>query len=288
VRIVNQSGRLGLVTDSGILDVAEASEGRFDHDIQAVYPQWDKFRQWAGPLAANSDAGVAIPVEPQKLGPPVPRPAQIFAIGLNYREHAAESGLDLPDTPMVFTKFPACVTGPYDDIVAPPGEVDWEVELVAVIGREARHVPQDRAWDYVAGLTVGQDISERVMQVKPPGPQQFSLAKSYAGFAPIGPQLVTIDEYDDPDDVGIECFLEGQQMQKTRTSDLIFTIPQLVSHLSGVLPLLPGDLIFTGTPSGVGWARKPQRFIQPGEVLTTVAEGIGEMRNRFVAATVAT
>jgi 2-keto-4-pentenoate hydratase/2-oxohepta-3-ene-1,7-dioic acid hydratase in catechol pathway len=282
VRIVNQSGRLGLVTGDEIIDVAEASQGRFAPDIQAIYPRWDEFREWAQPHSADiADADASVPAGP-RIGPPVPRPPQIFAIGLNYREHAAESGLELPKTPMVFTKFPASVTGPYDDIVLPPGEVDWEVELVAVIGRTARHVPRSEAWSYVAGLTVGQDVSERAMQVAPPTPQQFNLAKSFAGFAPIGPQLVTADEFENPDDVGIECFLGGEQMQKTRTGDLIFTIPQLVSYLSGVLPLLPGDLIFTGTPSGVGWARSPQRFVQPGEVLTTSAERIGEMKNRFV------
>jgi 2-keto-4-pentenoate hydratase/2-oxohepta-3-ene-1,7-dioic acid hydratase in catechol pathway len=282
MRTVNLAGRLGLIVGGGVADVATASSGQFSSSVQEIYSQWEEFRVWAATYTGGATA--ALPEGPSKeLGPPVPRPAQVFAIGVNYREHASESGIDLPATPMVFTKFPASVTGPYDEITLPPGSVDYEVELVAVIGRHARNVGEDQAWSYVAGLTIGQDISERDMQTAPPTPQQFSLAKSFAGFAPIGPQLVTPDEFDDPDDIEIGCILNGTQMQKTRTNDLIFTIPQLVAHLSSVLPLLPGDLIFTGTPSGVGWARDPQRFIQPGEELVTYAHGIGEMLNRFVA-----
>ena len=202
----------------------------------------------------------------------------MFAIGLNYRGHAEEAGLDLPTTPMVFTKFPTSVTGPNDPILLPPGSVDFEAELVAVIGRRAESVSEDEAWDYVAGLTIGQDLSERDLQTRPPAPQQFSLAKSFPGFAPIGPVLVTADELANRDDLEIGCFLNGELMQKARTSDLIFPVPALVAHLSSVLPLLPGDLIFTGTPSGVGWARDPQRFLQPGDELVTYVEGIGELR----------
>jgi 2-keto-4-pentenoate hydratase/2-oxohepta-3-ene-1,7-dioic acid hydratase in catechol pathway len=145
-------------------------------------------------------------------------------------------------------------------------------------------VTESAAWSYVAGLTAGQDLSEREMQVAPPMPQQFSLAKSFAGFTPIGPQLVTPDEFPDPDDLEIGCTLSGEQMQKARTSDLIFSIPQVIAHLSAVLPLLPGDLIFTGTPSGIGMARNPRRFLRPGDELLTSAEGIGQMRHHFIPA----
>jgi 2-keto-4-pentenoate hydratase/2-oxohepta-3-ene-1,7-dioic acid hydratase in catechol pathway len=280
VRVMNVDGRLTVKLDAGIVDVASASSGRFGPDVQSVYPVWEEFTTWAAGYTAGPTAP---PPDPSRVGAPVPRPHQVFAIGANYRDHVAESGLDLPTRPMVFTKFPASVTGPYARIGVPPGQVDWEVELVAVIGRRARNVSAADAWSHVAGLTVGQDLSERELQTALPAPQQFSLAKSYEGFAPIGPELVTPDEFDDPDDIEIACDLGGEQMQKARTSDCVFTVSAIVAFLSRVLPLLPGDLVFTGTPSGVGWARSPQRFIQPGEELVTRAEGIGEMRNTFVS-----
>jgi 2-keto-4-pentenoate hydratase/2-oxohepta-3-ene-1,7-dioic acid hydratase in catechol pathway len=204
---------------------------------------------------------------------------------LNYRDHAQEAGLELPTSPMVFTKFPASVTGPYATIELPAGSVDFEIELVAVIGRRAYRVAERDGWSHIAGLTVGQDLSERQLQLQPPAPQQYNLAKSFAGFAPIGPCLVTPDEFPDPDDIALGCLLNGEQMQKAHTGELIFPIPALVAYLSAVLPLLPGDLILTGTPSGIGWARTPPRFIQPGDELTSYVDGIGAMRHRFTPAT---
>ena len=274
MRILNVGGRLCLATGGMTVDVETASGGRFPARVEQIYDSWDEFRHWATTtaLTASPSAGAG------RLGPPSPQPRQVFAIGLNYRGHAEEAGLDLPTTPMVFTKFPTSVTGPNDPTLLPPGSVDFEAELVAVIGRRAESVSEVEAWDYVAGLTIGQDLSERDLQTRPPAPQQFSLAKSFPGFAPIGPVLVTADELGDPDDLEIGCFLNGELMQKARTSDLIFPVPALVAHLSSVLPLLPGDLIFTGTPSGVGWARDPQRFLQPGDELVTYVEGIGELR----------
>jgi 2-keto-4-pentenoate hydratase/2-oxohepta-3-ene-1,7-dioic acid hydratase in catechol pathway len=279
MRIMNVDGRLSLVVGEGIVDAQAASGGAFGADVQGCYARWDELRAWA----RGYDGGPTGPVPAAGVGPPVPRPPQVFGIGLNYRAHAAESGIGLPDAPMVFTKFPASVTGPYDAIPLPNATVDYEAELVAVIGRRARHVPEEAAWSYVAGLTVGQDLSDRALQAAPPAPAQFNLAKSYEGFAPIGPLLVTPDELDDPGDLELGCRLNGEPMQETRTSDLIFAVPRLVSYLSGILPLLPGDLIFTGTPSGVGAAREPQRFLRPGDELVTYLTGIGEMRHRFVA-----
>jgi 2-keto-4-pentenoate hydratase/2-oxohepta-3-ene-1,7-dioic acid hydratase in catechol pathway len=278
VRIYNVAGRLTLgVGSAGGVDVETASRGRFPAAVQPVYDSWADFCSWAraydGPSAFTVEAG--------RLGPPVPRPPQVFGIGLNYRDHAAEAGLALPDRPTVFTKFPACVTGPNGAIARPAGSVDFEAELVAVIGRRAERVPAERAWDYIAGLTAGQDLSERELQTGGPPPQQFSLGKSFTGFAPIGPALVTADELVDPGDIGLGCLVNGQQMQDGRTGDMIFSIPQLVEFLSAVLPLLPGDLIFTGTPSGIGWARKPPLLLQVGDELLTWVEGIEEMRHHF-------
>ena len=280
MRILNLAGRLSLAVDDKAIDVETASDGAFTADIQAVYPRWEEFRTWAAAYRGAPDREVAA----ASLGPPVPRPSQVFAIGVNYRDHAAEAGLELPGRPMVFTKFPAAVTGPYGEITLPSDAVDFEAELVAVIGRPARHVAERDGWSYIAGLTAGQDLSERAVQLSGPPPQQYNIGKSFEGFAPIGPALVTPDEFADPDDIELGCRLGGEQMQHGRTRDFVFTIPQLVAYLSRILPLLPGDLIFTGTPAGIGWIRRPRRTIAAGEELITHITGIGEMRHRFVSA----
>ena len=280
MRILNLAGRLSLAVDDKAIDVETASDGAFTADIQAVYPRWEEFRTWAAAYRGAPDREVAA----ASLGPPVPRPSQVFAIGVNYRDHAAEAGLELPERPMVFTKFPAAVTGPYGEITLPSDAVDFEAELVAVIGCPARHIAERDGWSYIAGLTAGQDLSERAVQLSGPPPQQYNIGKSFEGFAPIGPALVTPDEFADPDDIELGCRLGGEQMQHGRTRDFVFTIPQLVAYLSRILPLLPGDLIFTGTPAGIGWVRQPRRTIAAGEELITHITGIGEMRHRFVSA----
>jgi 2-keto-4-pentenoate hydratase/2-oxohepta-3-ene-1,7-dioic acid hydratase in catechol pathway len=278
MKILNLAGRLALAVPGGAVDVEAASGGRFGPDIQAVYERWAEFVDWA---AGYEPAGEPTPVLEDRLGPPVPRPPQVFAIGLNYKDHASEAGMELPAQPMVFTKFPAAITGPCTSIGLPEGKVDWEVELVAVVGRRTEYVAAEGAWSCIAGLTVGQDLSERILQTTASVPPQFSLGKSLRGFAPIGPALVTPDEFANVDDVAIGCALNGEPLQHGRTSDMIFSVSEIVAYLSQILPLLPGDLIFTGTPSGIGAAREPQRFITAGDVLTTYAEGIGEMRHEF-------
>lgn len=279
MRIYNVAGRLALGVGDGAVDVEEASDGRFGADVQAIFERWPEFTDWAGEFAGPA----TLEIDASRLGSPAPRPPQIFGIGLNYRDHAAEAGLTLPERPMVFTKFPASVTGPGGSIIRPAGSVDFETELVAVIGRRAEYVPAAQAWEYVAGFTVGQDLSERELQTSGPPPQQYNMGKSYRGFAPIGPALVTLDEFADPNDLELGCLVNGRQMQKGRTGDMIFSIPELIEFLSGILPLLPGDLIFTGTPSGIGWARKPPELLQIGDELITWVEGIGEMRHQFIA-----
>jgi 2,4-didehydro-3-deoxy-L-rhamnonate hydrolase len=280
VRIGNLDGRLVILTGAGALDAERASDGRFGADPQAVYDRWAEFRTWA----ATQGSGGAEPYDAARLGAPAPAPRQSFGIGLNYRDHAAESGIAVPERPSVFTKFPSCITGPYGDVVLPPGgHTDWEVELVAVIGAEARHVAEADGWDHVAGLCVGQDISERIIQLDGAAPQ-FSLGKSFPGFGPTGPWLVTPDELADPDDLELGCSINGVQVQKSRTSHLIISVPQLVAKISAILPLRPGDIIFTGTPAGVGLGRDPQRWLAPGDELVSYVEGIGELRQRLVAA----
>lgn len=278
MRVANVGGRLALLSQDGrALDVATASGGRFDSDPQAAFDRWDELANWAKTVRPEDYA----PVDEASLGVPVPRPRQIFALGANYRAHAAEAGIEPPEHPVIFTKFPSCLTGPYATVTLPTGHVDWEVELVVVIGREATDVVRDESWSVVAGVTVGQDLSERVLQKRGPLPQ-LSMAKSLPGFGPIGPVVVSVDELADPDDLELGCLVNGERMQRSRTSDLVFDVPYLIEHISRYCTLYPGDLIFTGTPEGVGATRRPQRFLADGDVLTTYVEGVGELRNVMV------
>jgi len=277
MRLANLDGRATLLFAGGAVDVAKASGDAFGPDLPAVYDNWSAFVAFA----AGVDPAGAEPFDEAQLGTPVPEPRQVFAIGLNYRSHAEESGMTVPDVPATFTKFPACLTGPWDDVILSGTTVDWEVELVAVIGVRADKVTEADAWAHIAGLTVGQDISDRTLQFAAGG--QFSMGKSYRTYGPTGPWLVTPDELGDPDDLALRCSIGGEVLQDARTNDLIFSVPQLVAELSAVLPLLPGDVIFTGTPAGIGATRQPARFLQAGEVLETTIEGIGTIRNRMVA-----
>lgn len=279
MRIANLSGRLTLVTEQGAVDVERASEGRFRSDPQAVYGRWSEFRQWASEAA--TPAGV--PFDETELRPPAPRPTQIFALAGNYASHAYEFTQE-PEVvrgwPTIFTKFPSSLAGPTDEIELPSAVVDWEVELVVVIGQLARGVSVEQAWDFVAGLTVGQDLSERAIQYRGSG-GHMSMAKSLPGFSPIGPFLVTPDSFQDPDDLAISCDLDGETVQSARTSQLLYSVPEIIATISAVVPMLPGDLVFTGTPAGVGAGQKPMRFLRPGQELVSRVEGIGEMRHTF-------
>jgi 2,4-didehydro-3-deoxy-L-rhamnonate hydrolase len=273
MRIANLDDRLVLLCDGGALDVHTASGGRFGPDPQSAFDDWPAFLQWA-----RGAQGQARPFDAADLGAPVPRPRQIFAIGLNYVRHAHESNLPIPEQPMVFTKFQSAVTGPSGRIALTGDTVDWEVELVAVIGTPAHRVDVTQAWDHVAGLTVGQDLSDRTVQTAG-SPPQFSMGKSFPGFAPIGPALVTIEEFADPDDLRVSTDLNGVTVQDSRTSDLVFSVPELIAYLSSIVTLLPGDLIFTGTPEGVGLGRTPPSYLVDGDNIVTTIEGIGSMRH---------
>jgi 2-keto-4-pentenoate hydratase/2-oxohepta-3-ene-1,7-dioic acid hydratase in catechol pathway len=278
MRFGTVDGRLVLVSGARALDVATASSGSLPSDPVAALERWDDVRAWS----ATAEWSTAFDVAPEQLGAPVPAPRQVFAIALNYAPHAAEAGFEPPVEPLVFTKFPSCVTGPITTVALPEGHVDWEIEVVAVIGRGGYRIPRADAWDAVAGITVGQDLSERVLQLtgKPP---QFSLAKSHPGFGPIGPVAVTPDELADRDDLAFSSSIGDEVIQHGRTSQMIFPVDDLVARLSAVCRLLPGDLIFTGTPEGVGNRRTPQRFLAPGETLVSRLDGVGEIRQTFVA-----
>jgi 2,4-diketo-3-deoxy-L-fuconate hydrolase len=278
VRLANLRGRATVVLGEGLVDVEERSGHRFSADPMAALRDWAPLADWARGLRAG-DATAALRTE--ELGPPVPRPAKVFAIGVNYRAHVAEAGMELPKTPMVFTKFPSCLAGPRADVVLSSAFVDWEVELVVVIGRGGRHIPEERALEHVAGYCVGQDISDRRLQFsdKPP---QFCLGKSLDGFGPTGPAVVSLDEFADPNDLALTCDVSGERMQDGRTSDMIFGVPALVAYLTRHCTLEPGDLIFTGTPSGVGSTRNPRRYLRAGEEIVSSIERIGTLRNRCV------
>jgi 2-keto-4-pentenoate hydratase/2-oxohepta-3-ene-1,7-dioic acid hydratase in catechol pathway len=279
VRFANVKGRASAVLGDRLVDVERASQGRFSADPMAVIQRWDAFVEWAhGLREGDSEAGV----RESDLGPPVPRPSKVFAIGMNYREHAREAGLELPKTPVVFTKFPSCLVGPRADVILSSAFVDWEVELVVVIGRRGDRIPIPQALEYLAGYCVGQDISDRRVQFadKPP---QFSMGKSINTFGPTGPALVSIDTFSNPNDLAISCDVSGERMQEARTSGMIFSVAELIAFLSSMCTLEPGDLIFTGTPSGVGSTRDPRRYLKDGDEIVSTIEDIGTMVNRCVA-----
>jgi 2,4-diketo-3-deoxy-L-fuconate hydrolase len=279
MRLANVEDRAVVLTAAGSgYDVADASDGAFGPDIHDLYEHWESFRAWAAAASPPDSA----PVLRSQLGPPSPTPRQVFAVGANYGKHVAETGREVPKDLTLFTKFPSCIVGPYDSVTIRSDYVDWETELVAVIGRATTdEVPEADAWSYVAGVTVGQDLSERILQRTSPR-NQYCMPKSMPGFGPIGPHLVTVDELANPDDLGVSCTLNGDPMQQARTTDMLFSVPQIIARLSELCQLLPGDLIFTGTPGGVGAAQDPPRYLSDGDILVSHIEGIGEMENRFV------
>ncbi len=284
MRIANISGRLALVLGQRAVDVESACDGRFGADPADIFARWPEFASWAEGIdvAGHKDA-VAIDVS--SLRAPSPRPRQVIGVGLNYADHAAEAGLPVPDRPVIFTKFASSVSGPDTQVQLPGETVDWEAELVVVVGKGGRDIPQDAALAAIAGYTVGQDLSERTVQWE--GAAQFSMGKSFRGFAPTGPVIVTLDEFDDPDALRLSTTIVATDGTKARVQDsstdqLIFSVKDLVSRLSRTIELLPGDLIFTGTPPGVGAGMNPKRFLVPGETLITEIEGIGIITQRFV------
>jgi 2,4-didehydro-3-deoxy-L-rhamnonate hydrolase len=279
MRLANLAGRAVLATRDGALDLERVSGGRFAADPMAALASWDAVLDWA----AGRSGGAATPIDAAHLGPPVPRPSKIFGVGLNYRDHAAEAGLEVPAQPLIFTKFPTCLTGPHGDIRLSSDRVDWEVELVVVIGRHARAVAERDALAHVAGYAVGQDVSDRRLQFAG-SPPQFSLGKSLETFGPLGPAVVSLDEIPDPDGLVLWCEVNGERMQDGHTRDMIFAVPELVAYLSRHCPLEPGDLVFTGTPAGIGSVRTPRRYLGAGDVVTSAIEGVGTLQNRCVAA----
>jgi 2-keto-4-pentenoate hydratase/2-oxohepta-3-ene-1,7-dioic acid hydratase in catechol pathway len=235
--------------------------------------------------AERSPNAVRVPASGAALLPPVPDPPKVLCIGLNYRDHAIEGGKAIPAEPVLFGKFANALIAPGEPIRLPKvsQKVDYEAELVVVIGRRGRDIPAERAFQHVAGYTLGHDVSARDWQFRGEE-KQWIIGKTFDTFAPTGPHLVTADEVPDPHSLPIRLRLNGQTMQNSNTREFIFGVPQLIAYLSQVLTLEPGDLIFTGTPPGVGAARKPPVFLKPGDVVEVEIEGLGVLRNPVVAA----
>jgi 2-keto-4-pentenoate hydratase/2-oxohepta-3-ene-1,7-dioic acid hydratase in catechol pathway len=279
-RLLTIGGRAALDVDGRWFDLARAAGDDTLGDPHLAVARFDELHDLAGRCRRGEAGPAEGEVTAAVLDAPIPRPGQVFAIGLNYADHAAESGMAAPPAPLTFTKFASSIAGPTADVPLSGTMVDWEVEIVAVIGRQCSQVPVAEAWDVVAGLTLGQDISDRAVQLTGT-PPQFSLGKSFPAYSPIGPAIVSIDAFADPDDIGLWCDVGGERMQDSRTSQLIFSIPTLVAYLSSICTLEPGDLIFTGTPSGVGMGRG--RYLVEGDVIASGADGIGELHIRCVA-----
>ncbi|MCA9102152.1 MAG: fumarylacetoacetate hydrolase family protein [Pirellulales bacterium] len=235
--------------------------------------------------ATAATRGEGFSRESVRLLAPVPNPQKVICIGLNYADHARESGVEPPPEPVVFNKFPSAVAAPDEPIRLPAcvAEPDYEAELVVVIGRGGRNISEQQALEHVVGYCCGHDVSARDWQLQKPG-RQWLLGKTFDTFAPFGPELVTAEEIANPNELGIKLRLNGETMQDSSTREFIFNVQQVIAYVSGVCTLVPGDVIFTGTPPGVGMARDPQVFLKPGDVAEVEIEGIGVLRNPVTTA----
>jgi 2,4-diketo-3-deoxy-L-fuconate hydrolase len=233
-------------------------------------------------LAQARDTGWLVRSQDAYWFAPVPRPGKIICIGLNYRDHAAESNMPIPEKPVVFSKFSTAVIAPGEPVVLPAAsqQVDYEAELAVVIGRRAKHIPAERAYDYVLGYTAFNDVSARDFQF---GDGQWQRGKSCDTFAPMGQTIVTADAITDPHKLSIKLTLNGKTMQDSNTDQMIFGVPALIEFISQTITLEPGDVIATGTPSGVGFARKPPIFLKPGDEMEVLIEGVGGMNNPVIS-----
>ncbi len=274
--LANAAGRAALVVDGHCHDLETVSGGELGPDPMVALAAPDRLAA----LTIDLD-GPGTALAAARLGPPVPCPRNVFAIGLNYQAHADEGSMEVPDNPLVFTKFPSCLVGPTADVEMRSDAVDYEGELVVVIGQGGKDIEPADAWGHVVGLMVGQDISDRAVQFAAK-PAHFDLGKSFDTFGPIGPVLVSPDSVD-RDRLRIVTEVNGEVRQDGSTDQLIFDIPTLVSYLSRVATLTTGDLIFTGTPDGIGAAQG--KFLADGDVVTTRIDGIGTLTNRCVRTT---
>ena len=273
MKLVSFSATDGRVRPGALLD---------DHsviDLSSYFP--DALAVVAAGLK-GAPAGRTLPAGQVRLHPPIANPPRVFAIGLNYRDHAAESGMAIPTTPVVFFKLTTAIVGPGETIVLPKNstEPDYEAEFAFVIGKGGYRVPASAWREHVYGYTMVNDVSARDVQF---ATSQWSLSKSFPTFCPLGPAIVTAEEIADPHALDIGLKIDGEVLQKSNTRELIFKIPELIEYLSSITPLLPGDIVSTGTPYGVGLGRTPRRWLRPGETVTVSVEGLGELTNPVTA-----
>ena len=274
--LANVGGRGALVDGDHYYDLEELADGALSPDPMAALTTPDLLAELASGLGCHQPTGL---LTEATLGPPVPRPRNSYGVGLNYRSHAEEASMEIPDVPLVFTKFPSCITGPFDEVRLRSDRCDYEGELVVVVGSGGADIDPTDAWDHVVGLTVGQDISDRPAQFMTQ-PPQFNLGKSFDTFGPIGPVVASPDCFDDPDDLTLTTHVNGETRQDDRTSNMVFSVADLVAFLSRITTLVTGDIIFTGTPDGIGAAQG--LFLADGDVITTTIDGIGTMANTCV------
>jgi 2-keto-4-pentenoate hydratase/2-oxohepta-3-ene-1,7-dioic acid hydratase in catechol pathway len=272
--------RAALLVNNDLIDL-HASDPGLPSGIRQLLASPTELRRAAE--VAKQPHAVRYPQGTVKLLPPVPDPQKIVCLGLNYSDHAAETHATLPKDPILFSKYATALIGTEEPIVLPPisSEVDFEAELVIVLGKRGRHLSPEAALQHVAGYTVGHDVSARDWQLKKDG-KQWMVGKTFDTFAPCGPVLVTADEVPDPHNLAIRLKLNGQVMQNSNTGQMIFKVGQIVSHLSKIFTLEPGDLVYTGTPPGVGIARKPPVYLKAGDVVEIEIEGLGVLRNPVV------
>ena len=274
-KLGSNSGRAIFIKDDKYYDVNTISNGDISsNSLKALYDT-EKLSQLYINLNDYEPSGNLSDIN---LDPPI-IPTNVFAVGLNYKKHAEESNLEIPPFPMIFTKHSTCISGPKSDICMKSDMVDYEAELVFVIGKGGKDISKEDAWQHVAGLCVGQDISDRPVQFHAT-PPQFNLGKSFDTFGPIGPYLVSTDLFDNKESLKLQCWVNDELRQETLTNDLIFDIPYLISYISEFITLNTGDVIFTGTPEGVGATQG--KFLKDGDILKTTIEGIGTLENKCV------
>ena len=277
-KLGSNSGRAIFIKDDKYYDVNTISNGDISSNSLKALSDTEKLSQLYINLNDYEPSGNLSDIS---LDPPI-IPINVFAVGLNYKKHAEESNLEIPPFPMIFTKHSTCISGPKSDICMKSDMVDYEAELVFVIGKGGKDISKEDAWQHVAGLCVGQDISDRPVQFHAT-PPQFNLGKSFDTFGPIGPYLVSTDLFDNKESLKLQCWVNDELRQETLTNDLIFDIPYLISYISEFITLNTGDVIFTGTPEGVGATQG--KFLKDGDILKTTIEGIGTLENKCIKMT---
>ena len=294
------TNRLGTISDSQVIDLALAWDAYrkgpdatadqqvgFPDEMSALLQSddatWQLVRRvtaWAEALPDSARAPLRQPLDQVRLAPPLSNPSKIICVGLNYHDHCLEQNIKVPDRPILFAKFPSSIIGPGGEITWPPDasqKVDYEAELAVVIGREGRHIPADQAYEYVAGYTIVNDVSARDAQF---ADKQWIRGKSFDTFCPMGPYLLTADELPDPHTLDIRCWVNGELRQESNTRELIFKVHDLLAYISKTSTLMPGDLLVTGTPGGVGVFRDPQVFLKTGDLVEIEIDKLGRLSNR--------